>query len=165
MAWTTPATWTAGETVTASKMNTHVRDELLYLYSLTGGLTWTEYGPTLTNLSVGNGTLGYRYFQVGKFVVARVDLVWGSTTSSSGAWAITLPVTHPAGTGSPILGVGEAVDFSASQSWDLRVRIASTTTFRLLHSDGASAAILNTTVPFTWATSDEMHALLIYEAA
>lgn len=31
MAWTTPRTWTTGELVTASIMNTHVRDNLLYL--------------------------------------------------------------------------------------------------------------------------------------
>lgn len=31
MAWTTPRTWTAGETVTAAIMNTHVRDNLAVL--------------------------------------------------------------------------------------------------------------------------------------
>lgn len=33
MAWTTPRTWTAGETVTAALMNLHVRDNLDYLYA------------------------------------------------------------------------------------------------------------------------------------
>lgn len=32
MAWTTPRTWNAGETVTSIMMNTHVRDNLSYLY-------------------------------------------------------------------------------------------------------------------------------------
>lgn len=31
MAWTSPRTWVAGETITASIMNTHVRDNLNYL--------------------------------------------------------------------------------------------------------------------------------------
>ena len=31
MAWTTPRTWVAGETVTDTLMNTHVRDNLAYL--------------------------------------------------------------------------------------------------------------------------------------
>ena len=31
MAWTTPRTWVAGELVTASIMNTHVRDNLTAL--------------------------------------------------------------------------------------------------------------------------------------
>lgn len=34
MAWTTPRTWTAGETVTAALMNTHVRDNEAYLYAI-----------------------------------------------------------------------------------------------------------------------------------
>lgn len=146
-------------------MNTHVRDNELYLYSLTAGLTFGSYSPTLTNLSLGNGTLSYKYLQIGKLTAARVDLVWGSTTSSGGAWAITLPVTAPAGVGSPILGVGECTDTSVSQSYDLRVRIASTTTFILMHSNGASSAQVSGTSPFTWATGDEAHALLIFEAA
>lgn len=33
MAWTTPRTWTTSELVTASIMNTHLRDQLNYLYS------------------------------------------------------------------------------------------------------------------------------------
>lgn len=36
MAWTAPRTWTPGEFVTALMMNTHVRDNMLELYSLTG---------------------------------------------------------------------------------------------------------------------------------
>ena len=34
MAWTSPRTWTTGELVTAALMNTHVRDNLSYLYTL-----------------------------------------------------------------------------------------------------------------------------------
>lgn len=33
MAWTTPRTWTTGETVTDALMNTHVRDQLNFLYT------------------------------------------------------------------------------------------------------------------------------------
>lgn len=33
MGWTTPRTWTTSELVTASIMNTHLRDQLNYLYS------------------------------------------------------------------------------------------------------------------------------------
>lgn len=35
MAWTTPRTWTTGELVTAAILNTHVRDNLAYLYDRT----------------------------------------------------------------------------------------------------------------------------------
>jgi hypothetical protein len=33
MTWTTPRTWVAGETVTAAIMNTHIRDNLNYVYA------------------------------------------------------------------------------------------------------------------------------------
>lgn len=36
-AWTTPRTWVSGELVTASMMNTHVRDNLNYLFSVSSG--------------------------------------------------------------------------------------------------------------------------------
>lgn len=34
MAWTSPRTWVTSEMVTAAIMNTHVRDNLLFLYEL-----------------------------------------------------------------------------------------------------------------------------------
>lgn len=39
MAWTAPATWSVAEVVTASKMNTHVRDNLKYLKGQAGPVT------------------------------------------------------------------------------------------------------------------------------
>jgi len=41
MTWTAPRTWLTGELVTASLMNTHIRDNLLhlYLFDLSGGRT------------------------------------------------------------------------------------------------------------------------------
>jgi hypothetical protein len=39
MAWTTPKTWIAGSVLTAAEMNTHVRDNLSYLYDQIGGAT------------------------------------------------------------------------------------------------------------------------------
>jgi hypothetical protein len=37
MAWTTPASWTTSEVVTAAKLNTHVRDNLQYLKDVLDG--------------------------------------------------------------------------------------------------------------------------------
>ena len=39
MAWTAPRTWVAGELITAAVMNTHIRDNLAWLYS---GEAWRE---------------------------------------------------------------------------------------------------------------------------
>ena len=43
--WTTPRTWSAGELVTATMMNTHVRDNLEYLSTLGGAaINVVHYG-------------------------------------------------------------------------------------------------------------------------
>jgi len=55
MAWTNPRTWNIGETVTAAMFNTHIRDNLLYLFGIinTGDLKLATYdvagGGTLHN--------------------------------------------------------------------------------------------------------------------
>jgi hypothetical protein len=36
MAWTTPRTWVAGELVTEGNLNTHLRDQLLFLKTSVG---------------------------------------------------------------------------------------------------------------------------------
>jgi len=52
MAWTIPADWTTSELVIASKMNTHVRDNLNYLYSQIASQFFLSAGggaPSTTN--------------------------------------------------------------------------------------------------------------------
>ena len=47
MAWTTPLTWAVGQLVTASQMNTHVRDNLNYLKGAAGTITF-DAGAAIT---------------------------------------------------------------------------------------------------------------------
>jgi hypothetical protein len=49
MAWTAPRTWIAGEVVTASLMNTHVRDNLAYLATPPSVRCYNSAAQTLTN--------------------------------------------------------------------------------------------------------------------
>lgn len=49
MAWTTPRTWVTGEVVTAAQMNTHVRDDLNYLYNGRERCRVTDPVQTITN--------------------------------------------------------------------------------------------------------------------
>jgi hypothetical protein len=168
MPWTPPRDWTDGETVNAAIMDTHVKDNLLWLYAwLTA--TFSSYSVTPTNLSLGNGTLIGKYIQVGgtKLVVARLDLVWGSTTSCSGAVSFSLPVTAATGAGSFTVGFGEGIDSSVNAAVPIRARLTSSTVFTVLYGDnaGGAATQVNATGPWTWATSDELHLVLIYEAA
>jgi len=52
MAWTTPRTWVASEVPTAAIFNTHVRDNLSYVFSGRGGSTVVrDNGATYTSTS------------------------------------------------------------------------------------------------------------------
>lgn len=86
MAWTAPRTWTAGETVTATLLNTHLRDNLKAL-----GDPWTSYTPTLTGMSLGNGTVSARYILAGHTLFLRIRIAAGTTTTFSGSVTISLP--------------------------------------------------------------------------
>lgn len=72
MAWTTPRTWVAGELVTASMMNVHVRDNLNYLFSadlvpIRGSWTPTIIGSS-SGASAAYATQVGRYFKIGNLV-------------------------------------------------------------------------------------------------
>ena len=129
---------------------------------------WTSYTPAWTassvNPALGNGTLTGNYTQVGKLVFLRIVLTMGSTsTFGTGAWSISLPVGAKA---SSIIGA-LAEDSSASQRWAGQVRIITTSAtgdnMRIVVADASGA--VNSTVPFTWATSDSLILSGLYEAA
>lgn len=133
---------------------------------------FTAWVPTWTNLTVGNGTVTAKYRQIGKLVIVRLVIVFGSTTSISGAVSFTLPVTRAAYAGtagvSP-LGMARFFDASPGAGYEGVVVTPSTTTAKL-HVWQASgtytqAVDLSSTVPVTWTTSDEIHVQLSYEAA
>lgn len=59
MAWTAPRTWTIGEFVTKAIMDTHIRDNLLFLKGQSGTVTLDE---TVKFGAAGKGTLiGHRH--------------------------------------------------------------------------------------------------------
>lgn len=68
--------------------------------------SWIDYTPTLTNLTLGNGTMAAKYMKIGpKTLILRVDIHAGTTTTASGTISISLPagVTTPVSGGSQFL--------------------------------------------------------------
>lgn len=133
---------------------------------------WTAWVPTWVNLTVGNGTVTAAYVQIGKLVVARLSIVFGTTTSISGDPTFTLPVTRATygGTsGITPIGNAQAFDVSGGVASVIQVINISTTTgaFRANNASATylTAAALSSTVPFTWTNPDELCAELFYEAA
>lgn len=161
MAWTAPRTWVAGETVTAALLNVHLRDNLN-----TFSDPWTAYTPTwtatTTNPTLGNGSIEGAYILVGRLVIWRMKVVFGSTTSvGSGLYQFTLPVTANDGTGHMTGGEGILRDDSAVAYMPVVARIA-TNTFDLV--TGAGARVQHAT-PWAWATNDTISVTGVYQGA
>lgn len=156
MAWTTPRTWVAGEKPTASTWNTHLRDQLNAI-----GDAWAAYTPTTTNVTLGNGTLTGHYAQAGKDTNFRIKLVLGSSSAITGSPTFTLPAAA-SGTRTVAPNVRLWDDSAGSQQKGGFAINTSATSLQL--RDDASAA-LSATVPFTWATADEILITGNYEAA
>lgn len=161
MAYTTPLTpaAAAGNAIPID----HVNQLLANTDWLNSDKPWPSYAPTWTNGTIGNGTLTGEYIQFGKLVVFKIGLVWGSTTSTSGVSSFSLPLTAATATGSPIFAVGGLRDASAGHDWMLRAKYSTTTTIVPIYGDGAAASGVTATLPFTWATSDELHLLGAYK--
>jgi len=167
MPWTTPETFTAGQTLTAASMNV-ISGNL----DAVGG-AWTSYTPTWTNLTVGNATQSAAYMNAGKLYVVRFALTFGSDTSISGTIEFTLPnavsvnadydelavlggaVLQDTGTNSHLAYI------FPSSSTDARARI-----LRLLVSGTSIVGSgQNSTTPFTWTTNDRIAGQFMFEAA
>lgn len=134
---------------------------------------WAAYTPAWTALTtnpvLGNGTLTGKFAQIGKTVVFRIDLTIGSTTSfGSGQWRFSLPVTSAAGTGMNVGGFYSDASGGPAVWPVFGGRGITTTTFEPFapfSQTDTRVGLLTGAAPFTWATSDEVHFVGVYEAA
>lgn len=161
---------TNNSVVTASIADTAVTPAKLQ--SGTGsGWSWSSWSPTLTNVTIGNGTLEAKYIQSGKTVFGRISVLFGTTTTISGAFTFSLPVTSVAyggGGGQPYLGGCRILDaginaFQASVFWST----TTTANVQVMVASGTyvTFADLSSTVPMTWGNADGFALDFIYEAA
>jgi hypothetical protein len=146
-------------TLTAADTNTYL--------SHTGD-AWVSYTPTLTNITLGNGTLVGDYWRAGRGIFFKVKLTFGSTTSVSGAMTIGLPVAYADGTDAEVFAA-LLYDASANARYPAKAQAISTTTVAV-NAINSSATYLtesstSSTVPFTWTTSDILIVAGFYESA
>lgn len=141
--------------------------EVQALIDATGAFgPWT---PTYTNLTLGDGVASARYVQIGDWVFATFELVFGSTTTIDASNPrVSLPV---AVSGSSILQyaqAGLARDVTGSD-YVGHTRFFSTTEmyFRVNAAGGTyvTSSPISATVPFTWTTGDRLILSTVYEAA
>ncbi|WP_256789820.1 hypothetical protein [Frankia sp. AvcI1] len=121
----------------------------------TGGTDWATYTPTLSNVTVGNGTSTGRYKLLdSKTMVFRTIFTLGSTSSITGAVAIGLPGGVTADTTVTQRAQSRAFDSSAGAIDYGIATINATSVASIVTTIGGTD--VNTTVPFTWASGDTL---------
>lgn len=132
---------------------------------------WTAYTPTLTNATLGNGTVAGRYLQVGKTVIVRATFTLGSTSAVGTDPTMTLPVTATSTgytNGATPIGQATLIDSGTANVVGLVVMNSTTTALVARAGISGSAAFVSSitaTAPFTWTTNDAITAQFTYEAA
>ncbi len=135
-------------------------------------IQWTTYTPSTTGVTETSGTKVGRYTQIGKHVVFLFVFTLGASSAITSTVTVTLPVsanTVQGTAGNRFLANLSMLDSSASTFYYGLSELTNTTasTLRTFSVSGANInkATLSATVPFTWATSDELYLYGSYEAA
>lgn len=135
------------------------------------GGAWQTWTPTLTNMTLGSGTVTAKYIQIGKTVHFRFVFVLGAGSAMGSIPQFSLPVTaatHAGSLDSIVLGVANAWD-SGTNNFDC-VTVLHTTTTVIIRVFGSAGSYVNqanitSLIPMTWTTGDELIATGTYEAA
>jgi len=121
---------------------------------------WTAYTPTITGLTLGNGTATGRYHRIGDTVHLHISIDIGSTTTMGSA-AIALPFA----TLSEVGGVATLIRVGGSrQLGQARVNGSTVIVYAVVPSTGNNVS-LDATTPFTWTADSFILVDATYEAA
>lgn len=130
-------------------------------------VAFTAYTPTLSNVTLGNGTLVGAFYQIGRLTNFRVRLTFGSTTSVSGSIGFSLPATAASSSVGTLYGF--ITDASPAATYPAFVSLSSTTvaTVSAINAAGTYAVTTATsaTIPITFTTSDQVAIAGKFEAA
>jgi hypothetical protein len=124
---------------------------------------WTTWTPTVSNLSIGNGTGVYRYAQIGKTIFIDIQITLGSTSTVSGSPYITLPVNSAYNT----FAAAANYEDNGVQYWFGVGYVANNgVSFKATNTTGtyAFSTEVSATIPFTWGTSDKINCQFSYES-
>lgn len=164
---------TAADTVAALTVGANN----LFLGAASGestGLKWLGDGisftPSWTNLTVGNGSNVCRYIQIGKMVFVQGSMLFGSTSSISGAVSFTLPVTADVNNSYLLTSHNSVsyIDWGSTEYVGYAYLDNSTTVkFRITNVAGTYPvrAEISSTVPMTWANQDILVYSFVYLGA
>lgn len=129
------------------------------------GADWASYTPSLSGLTIGDGTLTGAFVRIGDTVLFRVSIVFGSTTAITGNVTVGLPTTAAS---AAFVSTGMLEDSGSARY--VAFTFATTTGVEIYPLDtsgtyGRLNNVLSATVPFTWTTGDFIRLSGAYEAA
>lgn len=162
----TVPTFSAGSELIAAQM----AEISNFMTAATGA--WTSYTPTwtstVTNPTIGNGTLTGAYRQLGKTVDVRIRLVWGSTTTAGSGSAYLLGYPPPGPAVAETAGGAIIVDNSPDGRYPGTVWLITSAGGIRIHVSGSpatSATHWAPGYPITFATNDVIVCAGTYEIA
>jgi hypothetical protein len=136
---------------------------------------WDTFTPTLTSIGagtdwvIGNATTSAAYLRVGRGLFFRVSITWGSTTVfGTKALGMALPLAAIAYSGTaPVLGQAAYYDTSTAESYVGRVQYRGQTEVQFTQTAVTATYVKNgsvtSTLPFTWASTDQLTAQFYLE--
>jgi hypothetical protein len=170
MAWTAPKTdFAPGNILNAAQMNA-IGENL----DAIGG-PWTAFTPTWTNVTLGTGpTHESAYMNAGNLYIVRYSLTLGTGGALTGAPQASLPAGASFdGQYSDFMriGWGSFVDASPVSAFICHMSPVSgdfsKVQFNLNNTAGTylTGAVASATVPWTWASGDQIMGQTVFEAA
>ena len=160
--------------VTTAKINDAAVTPAKLLAGTGSTWVWQTWTPTLTNLTLGNGTVNAYYSQTGKTISFRFEFTLGSSSAVGTSPTFSLPATAittglTVGRAQNQVFNASAYDSSATGGYTLTASLATSTTvtFSVVNTTFTYTANqgLTSTIPITWATGDILAAYGTYEAA
>lgn len=133
--------------------------------------SWQSWTPTITNLTIGNGTTTAKYTRIGRTISFRIAVVFGTTTSMGTNPIFTLPVTSVtyAGVAQEVpIGIARVLDSGITSFMGLVVWINTTTMspqLQVATGTYTQNTGITSIIPMTWGTADELHLFGQYEVA
>ncbi len=147
----------AGHIVTADDL-----DKILDQIELSAA-AWITWSPTLTNLTLGNGTVTAFYRRVGATIHYRFQFTYGSTSAVGTSPRFTLPVAPVSGYANFPLGDIDLTDSGTANRRGIARLVTGSTVEIVGYGTTGVAVTVTSTVPHTWATGDTISVAGTYE--
>lgn len=129
------------------------------------GGVWLAYTPTITGVTVGNGSLTGRWAMTGKTVTGTLMFTAGSTSSYSGTFDFTLPTAAASWYSGDYMPIGHgAVHNGTGATRRLTQLVWNTSTTARMFLETTSGFVTSA-APFTFGTAAVITANFTYEKA